>query len=463
MSDRFHRAARDGLLEVLKEATHKDCNVRDEDGMTPTIYAAYEGKVDALRLLVGRGGDPDKCDNFGNTALHCAAARGHMLCASFLVNFGVNLWALDNDYHTPKDLAALNNRDDILRFLDSKAAEQEQMNPKDVKHKKDKATKEAEKRIKDFEKIQKKATKRAEKEEKKRLQERERMKKATENDTSTTSSSALETIAGFVQTERRGSLKFSDLVSSTHGNVPKRQGTGVKAKIQQKKDTNEFKLSKIEDGTRTVSRITGLRRDNEVLYVPKFDAGDSTDGAAKRGKIPNDFGSKSSGTSNGDIILHEPASLFDRPGFGSVAFRSVSATLSQMNRVEMLEEEEEFTHYSGRISKTRRGTGDEGSISSGGSGARSQDHDVPWDVEDLPSDDEQETTPLHLLLVSSGLIDWLPVFNKERIDLEALMLLTESDLHDLGLPLGPRKKLVKALSDRRDALKNPGPVVDSRV
>ena len=27
----------DGYLEVLREATKKDCNAKDEDGMTPTL------------------------------------------------------------------------------------------------------------------------------------------------------------------------------------------------------------------------------------------------------------------------------------------------------------------------------------------------------------------------------------------------------------------------------------------
>jgi ankyrin repeat protein len=46
----------------------------------------------------------------------------------FLVNFGANLWALDIDYHTPKELAAMNSRDDILRFLDGVAAKEETTN-----------------------------------------------------------------------------------------------------------------------------------------------------------------------------------------------------------------------------------------------------------------------------------------------------------------------------------------------
>lgn len=56
-----------------------------------------------------------------------------MNCVSFLVNFGVNMWALDIDFHTAKDLAAINNREDILRFLDSALAKEESKDPKKVR------------------------------------------------------------------------------------------------------------------------------------------------------------------------------------------------------------------------------------------------------------------------------------------------------------------------------------------
>lgn len=87
--------------------------------MTPTLWAAFEGNLEALRLLVSRGGDPDKADHWGNTALHLSAARGHTSCVSFLISFGANLHSLDVDLHTPQDLAAINSRDQILRLLDS--------------------------------------------------------------------------------------------------------------------------------------------------------------------------------------------------------------------------------------------------------------------------------------------------------------------------------------------------------
>ena len=54
-SELYHKAARDGYLDLLREATRKDADRPDEDGMTPTLWAAFHGNLDALRMLVGRG------------------------------------------------------------------------------------------------------------------------------------------------------------------------------------------------------------------------------------------------------------------------------------------------------------------------------------------------------------------------------------------------------------------------
>lgn len=55
MTDLYHKAARDGAVDLLKTATKRDANRRDEDGMTPVHYAASCGNVEALRLLIGKG------------------------------------------------------------------------------------------------------------------------------------------------------------------------------------------------------------------------------------------------------------------------------------------------------------------------------------------------------------------------------------------------------------------------
>lgn len=112
-------------------------------------------------LLVHRG-NPDKCDIWGNTPLHLAAANGHLNCLFFLVSFGANIWCLDNDYHTPLDMAATKNHMDCVRYLDSIAAKQTGLNPKLVSKLKDRAFRDAERRIKDCLKMQKKHHRRME-------------------------------------------------------------------------------------------------------------------------------------------------------------------------------------------------------------------------------------------------------------------------------------------------------------
>ena len=93
-----------------------------------------------------------------------------------------------------------------------------------------------------------------------------------------------------------------------------------------------------------------------------------------------------------------------------------------------------------------------------------QDH-YPYlnDVSDDLSDDEGDYTSLHMFLAAHGLMDWAGKLTKERIDLDALMLLSEADLSEsLGMPLGPRKKLMKAVADRRRDMEEPDDLTDTQ-
>lgn len=118
-------------------------------------------------------GNPDAADITGNTALHLASLKGQRDCVSFLVNFGVNLWALNNDHQTAKEVVAISTAgvnsakmNEILQMLDEAMAKEFALNPKTVKKLKERALLDAEKRLRIFEKLQKKAIKKAEKEEK---------------------------------------------------------------------------------------------------------------------------------------------------------------------------------------------------------------------------------------------------------------------------------------------------------
>ena len=160
-------------------------------------------------------GDPERCDNYGNTALHLASAKGHINCVTFLINFGVNLWDLDIDFHSAKDLAAINNREDILKYLDAAGAQLEASNFKLAKSCQEKAKKEAEKRVKNFQKIQKKAEKTASKENDKIEKRRQSLHPQSMGEN--------------VSTERRPSLGVAAF-SSLAGKREAKQGNGNTAR-----------------------------------------------------------------------------------------------------------------------------------------------------------------------------------------------------------------------------------------
>jgi len=448
MVERYHKAAQDGYLDVLKETTRRDCNSKDEDGMTPTLWAAFEGNLEALRLLVGRGGDPEKCDNYGNTGLHLAAAKGHLNCVTFLVNFGVNIWDLDIDHHTAKDLAAINSKDDILKFIDCAAALQESEHPKTAKAQQEKAKKEADKRIKNFQKLQKKADKLASKEDEKMVLERRRMSLFPTADAPAAVNNQIRrsSLGGaFMGTvgrrdsqlieQQQGTLRFSDMVGGTVNS--KKMRTSVFKKAPNKPTINsEFTVRDTQvDGKKTVRNLAGLRRDSEIIFMGK----DEPSCDFNENEKPN-------------VMLSEPSSIFNRPGFGSVAFRN---SITAFNSLTL----------------TNQDDGKDDSIGSAGSLAHRNVQnerltDV-WQEEDELTDDEEtgmEYTSLQMFLAATGLTDWISTFLKERIDLDALMLLTESDLGEvLGLPLGPRKKLMKAIEERKKAMEEPDTIEDSKL
>ncbi|KAF5302068.1 hypothetical protein FQR65_LT08618 [Abscondita terminalis] len=461
------KAAKDGLIEVLKETTRRDCNGRDEQGMTPTLYAAFYGHLEALRLLCARGGDPDKADYFGNTALHLAAAQGHKSVVTFLVNFGANIYSMDIDEHTPQELAGINNRDEILRYLDNVTGKLEATDKKKAKTFKDKAKKDMEKRIKEYNKRQAK-------------QDAQAQKYNKRGNDFNKPSSLINTMKLRIKSGSMTDLRasgpiaprpsFSAIISG--GTVSGFKGvTGtVHRKILANKNKlandDDFKISEIEDGKRSIRSLSGLRRDSEVMLGGTLEY-------SRRGRLDNVFNepdyadSTTSETNNttpsvanenglkrsvsqpdfmqqldGDNSLRqEPASIFVRPGIGSLAFiRSTSNTLQALS------------------------VPDEGSIGSNSSLQRP--YTMPSfedETLDSQSSDDESNTPLERFLEAWGLSEYLHKFEKEKINLNTLMLLTESDLKSFNLPLGPHRQLEKAIAERKFALQNPGEITDGQL
>ena len=53
-----------------------------------------------------------------------------MPCVSFLVEFGVNVWSLDNEFYSALDVAALYDHRNVVEFLDAEIVKRQRENPK---------------------------------------------------------------------------------------------------------------------------------------------------------------------------------------------------------------------------------------------------------------------------------------------------------------------------------------------
>ncbi|NXL34800.1 ANS4B protein, partial [Glaucidium brasilianum] len=405
MSSRYHKAAADGNLDLLKEATRKDLNTSDEDGMTPTLLAAYHGYLEALEVICRRGGDPDKCDIWGNTPLHHAACNGHIHCVSFLINFGANIFALDNDLRTPLEVAANRDRNECVRILDKAATEQNMLNPKKVSKLKAQAQRNVEKQIKECEKRQEK-------------HQHEMNRNYMKEKVGTVSSS-------------RG----------THSRVklPTIFASNTSPFSKNLKDTLKLKTKKTADSTRSQKTQSSDQED---------DAGRRTVMHLFDEREEDDVGDKNFSDSDSQL------SIFKRPGLGKIVFgRNLAADVNP-GTASTEKESISFKMSSELFQYENAENGREDDAENGA--------DIPWHEEEVLWDDEEaENTPLEVFLASQMLDEFLPVFMREKIDLDALMLCSDEDLQSIQMELGPRKKVLNAVSKRKEALKNPGKTVDT--
>lgn len=441
VEERFHKAASDGYLDLLREATRRELNHTDEDGMTPTLWAAARGNLEALRLIIGRGGNPDKCDYQGRTALHHTVINGHYDCMSYLVSWGCNIWAMDNDQHTPLDLSLLHNKDEISRYLDGVQALQQTKNRKTVEKLKERAIGETERNIKRYEKLQEQAQRKAEKENRRLQKERD----LVENKDGI-SSSGKSTI--------REKLKTLTLRYKSRPKLYSEYTHGQENHATNKK-WSEFKVGEVDaSGKRTVKSQSGLKRGTEVMYVPNRLSVSSF----AEDDLNRDSGIDSSNHEDEDIMS---GSIFNRPGVGKMAFLPRnSVTVSTLRSIPQDPAEEFLTEESDPAIHYFHNREDSVADSIGTASTLVQRmSNLPWnedEVEELDDDEElSDYSPLELFLATCNLTDYLAIFAREKIDLDALLLLQDEDMKDLGLEMGPRRKLKGAIQRRKDIIQNP--------
>jgi hypothetical protein len=364
-------------------------------------------------------------------------------------------------------------------------SKQETKNPKVVQGLKEKAVRDAENNIKRYEKLQKEVDRYIKKQEK-RAEGMNDFKAPTKNNIFKTltmkikGTQRLSNHNKFIQNS--SSSNFSDLAIGT-------SKRGIAKKIAMKQishegggafETKDFgtsgkrTLSKLAPGTTVVqgsaSDIMYLtNRENDIQGTrPALANVFSGLNSIQKWKSDSDLLDEYDNTNDMEDDEQKPG-IFNRPALGQISFLRTNAgmagTFSGMGKGFKSASTDELDNVDFPVNGFQNGFHngeDRSSDENGDLIEQSNMHmqDVPWQADDL-IDDDDDATPLVRFLESCDLSRYLHLFTKEDIDLSKLSLLTDKDLAELGLLMGPRRAIQDALQQRRDVLSQPRPIVDS--
>eukprot|EP00054_Salpingoeca_dolichothecata_P002218 m.22042 g.22042 ORF g.22042 m.22042 type:complete len:568 (+) comp12841_c0_seq2:86-1789(+) len=114
-------AARDGDVDTLAKLLQQPTNVNhtlDEKGYLPLHFAAMNGHLECLKLLITKGADPQLVSHHGSwTPCHLAAMRGHAHCVRFLASHGANIFDPDDKGNTAGHMTATHGHLRALKSL----------------------------------------------------------------------------------------------------------------------------------------------------------------------------------------------------------------------------------------------------------------------------------------------------------------------------------------------------------
>ncbi|EXC34658.1 hypothetical protein L484_020426 [Morus notabilis] len=106
------------LIEILcKSRSNINVNSVDLDTRTAIHVAAARGHVEALKFLLSIGGNADLADDRGWTPLHHSSAAGHLEAVGTLLEHSNAKYAVDIDGKTAFALAAENGHAELLPLL----------------------------------------------------------------------------------------------------------------------------------------------------------------------------------------------------------------------------------------------------------------------------------------------------------------------------------------------------------
>jgi ankyrin repeat protein len=114
-------AAYFGQTEVVEFLLHAGAEInslsRNDVQATPLNSAAAGGHVEAMRLLLEYGADPNACQGGGVTSLHIAAQNGNLQAVLLLLHNGADLRLKNNTGKTALDLAREAGHLEVVELL----------------------------------------------------------------------------------------------------------------------------------------------------------------------------------------------------------------------------------------------------------------------------------------------------------------------------------------------------------
>jgi len=119
--DLFCKAAQRGDVKTMKAMLAEEPLLRfrmNSEGFSPLHVAAMAGKIDAVKELIIRMGDPDKEQaTFLGGPLQYAAHRGHFEVCEYLLESGADVHARDANERTPLIWAVMGKRVEVATLL----------------------------------------------------------------------------------------------------------------------------------------------------------------------------------------------------------------------------------------------------------------------------------------------------------------------------------------------------------
>jgi ankyrin repeat protein len=114
----------------MVNCTNDNCSDDDIRRSTPLTYAARDGHVEVVQVLLEGGAKVDRADIYSSTALHTAAWYGRLEVCRLLLDWGAKVDALNRWKNTPLHNAAKGGYLSVVQLLVKRGADSSLKNDK---------------------------------------------------------------------------------------------------------------------------------------------------------------------------------------------------------------------------------------------------------------------------------------------------------------------------------------------